>query len=232
MKYRNISNVVRNLSRQDHTQHIQDIMSNLSQDQRPFWRWLKNFKNKSTRVPGINYCGTTLTSAHDKARAFSELFNSFFVKENPADLIFLKEELSAHKSNDCVEHLTISWDEVHKLLSKIDTSKASGPDGIPGRLLKEGAFQLSEPLTMIFNQSISCGQLPKDWISANVTPVFKKGCKHTISNYRPISLTCLPVKILERLIYNHIEEFLDSQNHLTQSQHGFRKRHSCQTQLL
>ena len=54
-KYRNISNVVRNLSRQDHTQHIQDITSNLSQDQRPLWRWLKNFKNKSTRLPGINY---------------------------------------------------------------------------------------------------------------------------------------------------------------------------------
>ena len=121
---------------------------------------------------------------------------------------------------------------MYKLLSKIDVSKACGPDGVPGRLLKEGASSLSKPLFELFNLSTSGGKLPAEWTSANFTPVFKKGNKHIISNYRPISLTCLTVKILEKLVFNHIEEFLVNENKLNSSQHGFRKRHSCQTQLL
>ena len=62
--------------------------------------------------------------------------------------------------------------------------------------------------------------------------VFKKGNKHLVANYRPISLTCTVVKILERLIHNQLTDFLVSYNKLTPFQHGFRKGHSCQTQLL
>lgn len=76
------------------------------------------------------------------------------------------------------------------------------------------------------------GALPHDWTSANVTPIFKKGKKHLVSNYRPISLTCIAVKLLERLIHNHLSDFLTSHNKLSPSQHGFRAGHSCQSQLL
>ena len=71
-----------------------------------------------------------------------------------------------------------------------------------------------------------------DWLKSNVIPIFKKGSKHSPSNYRPISLTSLVGKILERLILNRINIFLDRQKILHPSQHGFRQGHSCQTQLL
>lgn len=68
---------------------------------------------------------------------------------------------------------------------------------------------------------------------ANVAPVFKRGNKHSPSNYRPVSLTSLVVvKCLEHLVYARISEFLDVNNRLSSCQHGFCRGHSCQTQLL
>ena len=128
--------------------------------------------------------------------------------------------------------MLFSEEEVFKALSLIDPSKACGPDCIPVRLLKEGAPWLSEPLVALFNQSLKSGQLPSDWTSANVTPVHKKGSKHDPKNYRPVSLTSIVVKIIERLVHGKIINFLNEHNKLNASQHNFRSGHSCQTQLL
>ena len=72
-----------------------------------------------------------------------------------------------HRSEDCTEEFDITSSELGNILRKIDASKASGPDGIPGSLLKVGAYQLSEPLAILFNKSLINGELPKDWASAN-----------------------------------------------------------------
>ena len=108
----------------------------------------------------------------------------------------------------------------------------SGPDDVPGQLLRVGAPWLANPLVRLFSLSLNQGYLPDDWTSANVTPVFKKGNKHLVINYRPVSFTCTVVKLLERLVHNQLSAFLESNNKLTPFQHGFRKKHSCQTQLL
>ena len=114
----------------------------------------------------------------------------------------------------------------------INPAKSCGPDDIPGKLLVEGAPWIAEPLTKRFNRSIQTDSLPKDWTCSNVTPVFKKGSRHSPSNYRPISLTSLVVKTMERLISNRVSTFLTSHKLLSPFQHGFRQSHSCQTQLL
>ncbi len=91
--------------------------------------------------------------------------------------------------------ISIFRDEVCELLSKLDVSKSSGPDEVPALLLREGAPWLADPISSLFNLSLQRGCLPRDWISVNVVPVYKKGCKHSVSNYRPISLTCIAVKV-------------------------------------
>ena len=111
-------------------------------------------------------------------------------------------------------------------MSKIDTSKA---DEVPGRLLKEGAQWIAGPL---FSLSLAQGKLPQDWTSANVTPILKKGNKHTVLNYRPVSLTCITVKLLEHIVFNHMTKFLTTNKKLSPFQYGFRSGHLCQTQLL
>ena len=82
---------------------------------------------------------------------------------------------------------------------------------------------LAKPLCRLFNQSLQTSCLPKEWRQANVTPIFKKGNRHPVCNYRPISLTCLVVKVLERIVARKIPEFEKFHNKLSHHQHGFRE---------
>ena len=100
-------------------------------------------------------------------------------------------------------------------------------DGITARRLHEAAPAISASLTKLLNFSIQNGQLPDDWKIGNITPVHKKGKKELVENYRPIFLTILVVKTLERLIYNRVFAFVDSNNLFSNQQHGFRPRYSC-----
>ena len=166
--------------------------------------------------------------AVDKAKVFNAYICSIFTRENFSNLAHLRNLVQASCSTSSIDGVVISEDAAFE----IDLCKACGPDDIPGRLLKEEAPWLAEPLIQLYNLSLQSGVLPRDWRRANVTPVFKKGDKHSPSNYRPISLTSLVVKCLERLVHTRILEFLEANNKLSSHQHGFRKGHSCQTQLL
>ena len=90
------------------------------------------------------------------------------------------------------------------MLNNINPNKAPGPDGIHGKVLKNCATSLAQPLSILFNLSYRTGQIPNEWKSANVVPVFKKGDKSSVENYRPISLTCLVMKIFERCIRDEL----------------------------
>ena len=128
--------------------------------------------------------------------------------------------------------MQVTSSEVFSELSTLNTNKACGPDGICPRLLKEGAEQLANPLAALFNKSLADGLLLNDWVSVNITPVFKKGNKHRVCNYRPISLTCILVKVLERIIFNKLYSLLESHQVLCNAQFGFTKKRSTTSLLL
>jgi hypothetical protein len=76
---------------------------------------------------------------------------------------------------------------VQKLLRNLDPEKSVGPDEISPRILKESSKEIYPVLTSIFNQSLSTGEIPDDWLIANIFPRHKKGPKDLPKNYRPIS---------------------------------------------
>ena len=119
-----------------------------------------------------------------------------------------------------------------KLLQDIKTEKATGPDSIPNLVLKECAKEISPAITSIFQASLETGKLPTDWTNANISPIYKKGDKHTAENYRPVSLTSVTCKILEHIICSHLLKHTDKHRILSPLNHGFRAGHSCETQLL
>ena len=84
----------------------------------------------------------------------------------------------------------------------------------------------------IFKLSLSSGECPEDWRSANVTPIHKKGDRTDPSNYRPVSLTSQVCKVLESIVRKHILKHLEANNILSDKQHGFREGRSCLTNLL
>ena len=102
--------------------------------------------------------------------------------------------------NDCPGHLLCNEDIVLDLLLSLDTSKASGPDGISAKMLKNTATSIYRSVTKIFNQSISTGQVPSGWKSSLVVPVPKTSDHlQNPNNYRPISLLSILSKVLESI---------------------------------
>ena len=101
--------------------------------------------------------------------------------------------------------------DVFTYLSLNDISKACGPDLITGFVLKSGAEFIASPLSYLFMTSMHTATLPKDWVTANVVPVFKRDDKSVVKNYRPISLTSLVVKTMERIIYSQVLSVLEPQ---------------------
>jgi len=92
---------------------------------------------------------------------------------------------------------------------------------------------LTRPPKILFCiKTLAEGQIPKDWKDANVTPVFKKGSRSEVSNYRPISLTSVCCKVMEKLVRNAVLEHMISNGFLSDSQHGFVHGRSWTTQLL
>jgi len=99
-------------------------------------------------------------------------------------------------------------------------------------VLKELASSLSGPLCSLFQRSLEHGSVPTDWKVGEVIPIFKKGKKDDPANYRPVSLTSVPSKVLESVVKDKIiEHFIETQQ-LNAAQHGFLPKHSCVTQLL
>ena len=84
----------------------------------------------------------------------------------------------------------VTKEGVTKLLKGLNPSKALGPDELHPRVLKELATELGPLLALLFQQSIDCGEIPKEWTLAYISPLFKKGDRSLACNYRPVSLTC------------------------------------------
>ena len=195
---------------------------------RPFWRYIKSQKQDNVGIPALSH--KLVTNNTQKAEILNDQFKSVFTKDDP------DSECSKNRpvgpSYPPIAHLSISTKGVEKLLTGLNPSKASGPDLIPCRILKELAVELAPGLSSIYDQSLKQGVLPKCWTQALVTPVFKKGSKRLAENYRPVSLTCITCKILEHILCSHIRDHLDRYDILTPLNHGFRSKHSCESQLL
>ena len=131
-----------------------------------------------------------------------------------------------------VTEIHVSAGGVTKLLKGLNPSKALGPDELHPRVLKELASELGPMFAHLFQQSVDTGEIPKEWSLANICPLYKKGDRSLACNYRPVSLTCVPCKLLEHIVCSNIMALLDEHKLLSDRQHAFRKKHSCETQLI
>ncbi|KFO57589.1 RNA-directed DNA polymerase from mobile element jockey, partial [Corvus brachyrhynchos] len=97
---------------------------------------------------------------------------------------------------------------VRDLLRHLDPHKSMGPDGIPPRVMRELADELTKMLSIIYHQSWLTGEVPDDWKLASVTPIHKKGWKEDPENYRPVSPTSVPGKITEQIMLSAVTRHL------------------------
>ena len=128
--------------------------------------------------------------------------------------------------------IVVTDSDVEDVLKLLNTSKASGPDLISPRLLKEGSDILSHQLARLFNTSLHTSYFPTVWKQANVVPVFKKGEKTNVSNYRPISLLSCIGKVFEKCVFKHLQNYIMTNKLISPVQSGFTPNDSAVFQLI
>lgn len=163
----------------------------------------------------------------EKAKILNDHFASVFNQREDEEI-----EDFTHNTIGGLEAIDISIQDVHKAIDKLKANKAAGVDTIYARSIKETKIEISPILTCIFNKMLSDNFVPSEWKLANVIPLFKKGSRVDKSNYRPVSLTSIIGKLFESVIVDKLRCYLDANNKISDSQHGFRVGRSCLTNLI
>ena len=210
--------------------YLSSFDSDLARQPKRFGPFLK-LKNKTRTFSETKSLGDNNQQGAQAStpQQIAELFNSYFesVFTAPSEI----RTLSAHvtSSHPTLNELEIPVEMVVTSLKQLDINKAPGSDGIPVRLLKETADQIAPSPTMLLNKSLRVGIFPGDWKLANIEPIFKKGKRSFVKNYRPISLLPVIFRVLERCVLAGLRDHI---SHLIiREQHGVLAGRSFVTQL-
>ncbi|KAK4816543.1 hypothetical protein QYF61_017744 [Mycteria americana] len=197
-----------------------------------FFKYISSKRRAEENLqPLVDGGGNTVTKGEEKAEVLNAFFASVFNSRANCSLGTQPPELE-DRDGDQNGAPIIQGEMVSDLLHHLDTHKSMGPDEIHPRVLKELADVLTKPLSIIYQQSWLTGEVPADWRLANVMPIFKKGQKEDPGNYRPVSLTLVPGKLMEQIILSAITWHVEDNQGIKPSQHGFRKGRSCLTNLI
>lgn len=204
------------------------LETSLKSNPKFFWKYVKSLrKNNNSPVNTlINNNKQVGVCEIETANLLNLQFQSVFTVEDenlPAEIPMLTDKL--------MPKILVSCDGVRNLLLSLDSNKSPGPDKITPRVLKELSNEISPFLTDLFQQSLESGTVPREWKDASICPIFKSGSELDPANYRPVSLTSVVCKVLEHIIYTNVMQHLNSQALITDTQHGFRRGRSCETQL-
>ena len=135
-------------------------------------------------------------------------------------------------SDASLSDIIVTPEDVDKEIKTLDVNSCPGADGIHPRFLARCSSAVSLPLSIIFNSSLSEGSLPSEWLASQIAPIFKKGARTDPLNYRPVSLTSVPCKVLEKIIVKHLRAYLEENELLSNEQYGFRSSRSTIDQLI
>ncbi|BHF77978.1 hypothetical protein SprV_0602108800 [Sparganum proliferum] len=206
-----------------------DLLNRAAENPKLFYGYIRQCTRNKDPIPLLRTAeGEHLTGDRAKADHLSEFFRSVFSSETG----FNPSALQSFEGTPIIETVQFTEGMVLTELLRLKESKSPGPDEIPAKILKELAGELSKPLSMLFHTSFETGYLPPDWKSAWITPLYKGGSRVSANNYRPVSLTSICCKIMEKKIKQQLMQFLEQNHLLSDSQHGFRKSRSCVTNLL
>ena len=192
---RNTVNVLLDTAHKNYCANL--FTESFQNNKKQFWSYIKRIQKDHSGVSSLIINGETNSCAKDKARILNNQFESVFTNEDLSNIPIMTSDATPQIPN--IHGIQI-------LLVNLVLGKAPGPDGLTPYIFKHCAFEISPILQMLFTQSLNTGTLPEDWLTANITPVYKKGSRSMTSNYRPISLTFVFSKVIEHIVcisFNH-----------------------------
>ena len=230
---RNQVNNMKNTLKQD---YFNTLLTDNAKRPKQLWKTLKtlvpNGKNTTTSVKRlVTEDGIDVTCP----KGIADHFNNFFV--NVGVTLASKFSTDTSKVNPPVSEKLFNFSKtntkcVQDHIKYLKNGKATGLDGIGSRILKAGAPVLSIYLSKIFNCSLATGYVPKCWKIKRVSPVHKGDVKTDPSNFRPISILPIPMKIFEKIVHDQVSTFIKENTFLNDRQSGFRKLFSTTTAVL
>ena len=210
-----------------------DLSGSLSstQNTKHWWSTVKSLLGHGGQdnYPAMTHPDNGTFICDNKGKA--SLFNNFFLSHNKIDDSNAKLPNNYPECLASLHEIVATEEEVLDQLKALDVNKATGPDEISPRLLNMAGETIVPSLTKLINLSLTSCKVPDSWKKANVTPIHKKGDKDKVNNYRPISLLPTVSKILEKIVFKHVYNFLHTNNLLSVHQSGFRPGDSTLNQL-
>ena len=232
-KFRRLRNKITSmirLSKQNHINTLADKLKSETLSSRDWWPTLKHFisTSQTSTLPPLQCNDELVTDDTEKANLLNDYFrDQTLLDDSNVEVPFIQDYPVTSYLND----INLNSDEIRQVLKSLPIGKASGPDGISNRVLKELADELAAPLCSVFNQSIHDGCVPKIWKLAHVSPIPKKEDRSLVSNHRPISLLSNVDKVFERVMFKYLYNHLVENNILTAFQSGFVPGDSTTNQL-
>jgi len=208
----------------------------LKQNPKAFYNFTKRFSKTTSTIGPFMKNGQFTSEPMEMANMLNDQYKSMFSEPDQTKSVtdghpfFHKcpEEIDKPKIID----IEFGEEDIEKAIDKIPTTSAPGPDGIPAILLKNCKKSLSTPIYYIWRDSLDKGIVPSNLKEAEIIPIHKGGSKAYPKNYRPISLTSHITKLFERVVRKEMIDYLEKNGFMNKNQHGFRKGHSCLSQLI
>jgi len=198
-EYRKVFRVCRGATRKAKVHLELNMVRDVKDNKKGFFNYISSKRKTRGKVgPLLNEVGALVTQDTEKAELLNAFFASVFTaKTGPQASQSPERRENAWRKEDLP---LVEKDCVRDHLSNLDTHKSMGPDGMHPQVLRQLAYVIAEPLSIIFERSWRMGEVPEDWRKAYVTPVFRKGKKEDTGNYRVVGLTSVPGKVMEQLI--------------------------------
>ena len=200
----------------------------LSEDPKRFWKYVKRKQKPHPKV-GPLYdpnCGLMTKDSKRCAELFAEVYATHFTADDKHTPLLTASTSAELKTIDFSPAL------VQSQLKRMRSDACPGPDGITYMMLKRGGSFLLHQLVFFYQYCMNNSVIPTDWKQATVVPVYKKGARSSMANYRPISLTSCVAKLMEACVRDTLFNFWQSNNAIRSSQFGFIPKSSCCDQLI
>ena len=208
------------------------LAKNIKMDVKSFYAYARSkSKTRVTIGPLVDGDGSVIDTDEGMCEAFNDYFASVFTTEDTT-VIPTPIQMWKRSCEDALSDIELDLGVVESRLGKLREDKSMGADDLSPRLLKQIQKEISIPIQHIWRESLDKGMVPRDWKTANVTPIHKKGARSSASNYRPVSLTSQLGKLLETIIRDAIVAHLENNGLLHDSQHGFRRGRSCLSNII